>query len=75
MAKASCIVGAVFHVNGIDNTGEFDPLFIERIKNCLHLMTEKEFLMQVDQEILLQHTWKNAEVAAEIEKQMDIAQA
>ena len=29
------VVGAVFHVLGEDNTGEFDPYFVERIKNSL----------------------------------------
>ena len=44
VAKGSCLIGALFHVNSDDNTGEFDPYFIERIKNCLHLMIEKEFI-------------------------------
>jgi hypothetical protein len=48
VAKGSCVIGAVFHVNSKDNTGEFDPFYIERIKNCLHLMTEKEFITQLD---------------------------
>lgn len=41
VAKGSCLIGALFHVNSEDNTGEFDPYFIERIKNCLQLMVEK----------------------------------
>ena len=44
VAKGSCLIGALFHVNSDDNTGEFDPYFIERIKNCLHLIIEKEFI-------------------------------
>jgi hypothetical protein len=60
----------VFHVSGNDNTGEFDPFFIERIKNCLHLMTEKEFIQQLDQEISMQHTYKNAEIAVRLDNQV-----
>lgn len=48
VAKGNCVIGAVFHVNDLDNKGEFDPFFIERMKNCLHLMTEKEFVMQIE---------------------------
>jgi hypothetical protein len=48
VAKGNCVIGAVFHVNDLDNKGEFDPFFIERMKNCLHLMTEKEFVMQLE---------------------------
>lgn len=51
VAKGNCLIGAVFHVNSSDNTGEFDAFFIERIKNCLHLMIEKDFIAQLDQEI------------------------
>jgi hypothetical protein len=29
------VIGAVFHVVALDNTGEFDPYFVERIKNAL----------------------------------------
>ena len=30
-----CVVGAVFHMFSSDNSAEFDPYFIQRIKNCL----------------------------------------
>ena len=29
------VVGGVFHVVDEDNTGEFDPYFIERMKNAI----------------------------------------
>ena len=38
------MVGAVFHVVRDDNTGEFDPYYIERIKNCMSMMFEKELI-------------------------------
>ena len=41
LAKGNCLIGALFHVDGLDNTSEFDPFFIERIKNCMQLMAEK----------------------------------
>ena len=44
VSKGHCVVGAVFHVVCDDNTGEFDPYFIERIKNCISLMFEKELI-------------------------------
>ena len=33
------MVGAVFHVVRDDNTGECDPYYIERIKNCMTMMS------------------------------------
>ena len=39
-----CLVGAVFHVIRPDNAAEFDPYYIERIKNCLTLMVEKDLV-------------------------------
>ena len=44
VARGHCVVGAVFHVVCDDNTGEFDPYFIERIKNCISLMYEKDLI-------------------------------
>lgn len=68
--KGSVVVGAVFHLNSVDNTGEFDPFFIERIKNSIKLMFEKEFIAQVDHEIQTQHTLKNKDIAAKYEEMM-----
>ena len=36
---------------GDDNTGEFDPYFIERIKNSLQLMIDKRFLEVIENDI------------------------
>lgn len=44
VARDECVIGAVFHVMGEDETGEFDPFFIDRIKNCLQLMFEKDLV-------------------------------
>ena len=33
--QSSLVLGAVFHILAEDNTGEFDPYFIERMKNSL----------------------------------------
>jgi len=35
VARGQLIVGVVCHVLADDNTGEFDPYFIERIKNAM----------------------------------------
>ena len=51
IAKGHCVVGAVFHVMDNDNTGEFDPYFIERIKNCMTLMFQKSFVESLELEI------------------------
>ena len=59
VAKGHCVVGAVFHVVCDDNTGEFDPYFIERIKNCISLMFEKDLIQQLEAEINKKHTYKN----------------
>lgn len=37
-------MGVVSHVLTADNTGEFDPYFIDRIKNALQLMIDKGFV-------------------------------
>lgn len=46
-----------------DNTAEFDPFYIERIKNCLALMAEKDLVRQLELEISTRHTFKNAKIA------------
>lgn len=33
--NGSLMIGAVFHVLSENNTGEFDPFYVERIKNAL----------------------------------------
>ena len=63
MSRGHCVVGAIFHVHRTDNTAEFDPFFIERIKNCLTLMVEKDLVRQLELEISLKHTFKNAKIA------------
>ena len=59
VARGHCVVGAVFHVVRDDNTGEFDPYYIERIKNCMSMMFEKELIQQLEAEINKKHTYKN----------------
>ena len=44
VSRGHCVVGAVFNVLSDDNAAEFDPYFIERIKNCLSLMVEKDLV-------------------------------
>lgn len=51
VSRGHCLVGAVFHLNRPDNSAEFDPYFIERIKNCLSLMLQKDLVRQLELEI------------------------
>lgn len=41
----------VSHVLGDDNTGEFDPYFVERIKNAMQIMIDKQFLEIIEKDI------------------------
>jgi hypothetical protein len=45
------VVAAAFHVVASDNTGEFDPYFIERMKHALQMMKTKEFAAAVEAEM------------------------
>lgn len=63
VSKGHCVVGAVFHAMSADNTAEFDPFYIERIKNCLNLMVEKDLVRQLELEIMQKHTFRNAHLA------------
>jgi hypothetical protein len=35
MGKGELLIGVISHIISDDNTGEFDPYYIERIKNAL----------------------------------------
>ncbi len=52
------MVGVVCHVLDDDNTGEFDPYYIDRIKNTLQLMIDKRFMEVIDNEISLNNTFQ-----------------
>ena len=64
VGRGHCVVAAVFHVINDDNTAEFDPYFIERIKNCITMMFEKDFVQQLELEIQTKHTFKNKMLAS-----------
>lgn len=51
LENGALVIGAVFHVLSEDNTGEFDPYFIERIKNALQLMRNKNFVEALEQDL------------------------
>lgn len=70
VSRGHCLIGAVFHIYNGDNTAEFDPFFIERIKNCLNLMAEKELVQQLELEITQKHTFKNVFVAQQYEDKL-----
>ena len=68
VGRGHCVVAAVFHVVDDDNTAEFDPFFIERIKNCITMMFEKDFVQQLELEIQTKHTFKNKTLASKFNK-------
>jgi hypothetical protein len=45
------VLGAVFHVLNEDYTGEFDPFYIDRMKNTLQMMKSKNFAEVIEAEI------------------------
>jgi hypothetical protein len=49
--NGALVIGAVFHVLSEDNTGEFDPYYIERMKNALQLMKSKSFVQALQNDI------------------------
>lgn len=51
VGKGQLIIGVVSHILGLDNTGEFDPYCIERIKNAMQMMIEKGFIETIDSEL------------------------
>ena len=51
IGRGQLVVGVVCHVLGEDNTGEFDPYYIERIKNAMQLMIDKQFLDVIENDI------------------------
>lgn len=58
VGKGQLVVGVVCHVLGDDNTGEFDPYFIDRIKNTMHLMVDKHFVEVIEADIRGENTFQ-----------------
>ena len=51
VSSGRLVVAAAFHVVANDNTGEFDPYFIERMKHALQMMKTKEFAAAIEAEM------------------------
>jgi hypothetical protein len=58
MTKGQVVIGAVFDVKNDDNIGEFDPFFVERIKNCMNLLYDKNFIGRMQDDIFKFNTFK-----------------
>ena len=58
MVRGQVVIGAVFDVKGEDNIGEFDPFFVERIKNCMSLLYQKNYIGRLQQEIIKWHSFR-----------------
>ena len=57
VGKGQLLVGVACHILAEDNTGEFDPFCIERIKNSLQLMLDKHFIDVLEQDINERNTF------------------
>ncbi len=44
VARSEVVIAGVFHVLDEDNTGEFDPFFVDRMKSALQMMNDKHFI-------------------------------
>lgn len=51
------MVGVVCHVIGLDNTGEFDPYCVERVKNCMQMMIDKNFIEILEKDLQERNTF------------------
>ena len=51
-----------------DNIGEFDPFFVERIKNCMSLLYQKNFIGRMQDEIFKYNTLKEPRQVQETKK-------
>ena len=49
-------IAVVSHVMSYDVKNEFDPLLIERMKNCMKQLAEKDFIKNLNQELTLTAT-------------------
>ncbi|CDW73564.1 UNKNOWN [Stylonychia lemnae] len=70
VGRGQLIVGVVCHVLGDDNTGEFDPYFVERIKNAMQIMIDKHFLEVIENDISENNTF-NTKIQAQEEPKKD----
>jgi hypothetical protein len=57
VGKAHLVIGIVCHVLADDNTGEFDPFFIGRIKNTLSMMIDKSFMEILEDDFKLNNSF------------------
>mmetsp|Transcript_18743 Transcript_18743/g.17872 ORF Transcript_18743/g.17872 Transcript_18743/m.17872 type:complete len:249 (-) Transcript_18743:724-1470(-) len=57
VGKGNLMVAMVSHVLFQDNTGEFDPYYIERIKNCINMMIDKNFIDILEKEMSDKNTF------------------
>jgi hypothetical protein len=60
VSQGPLVIACVFHVISQDNTGEFDPYGIERMKNAMQMIRSKQFAQALETEINEQHTFKYA---------------
>jgi len=51
VARGEIVLGISAHILSTDTTGEFDPFYVERMKNALLLMLNKEFVGQLEDEM------------------------
>mmetsp|Transcript_36532 Transcript_36532/g.56092 ORF Transcript_36532/g.56092 Transcript_36532/m.56092 type:complete len:85 (-) Transcript_36532:281-535(-) len=68
LREGDLVLGVVSEVMNYDIKNEFDPMLIERMKNCLRHMKEQDFVRQLKFEVLLTSTLFSKESRASIIK-------
>jgi hypothetical protein len=58
----------VCHILAEDNTGEFDPFTIERIKNCMQMMVDKHFIEVLEKDLIDENTFTVKKEASDKEE-------
>lgn len=55
------VIAVVSHVMSYDVKNEFDPLLLERMKNCMKQLAEKEFIKNLYNDLTLNQTLMSSE--------------
>ncbi len=66
------VIGAAFHILAVDNTGEFDPYFIERMKHALQLMKTKDFAAVIEAELAGERPQQYVRANREVKRDSDL---
>jgi len=59
-------IGVVSHIVDYDIKNEFDPLMLERMKNCMKQLIEKNFIRNLSDEINLTSTMMSLDLRKDV---------